>query len=121
MTPREATMRRKRLQRREAQDLAYREWVCGGPLVDAFEPIVGGDDFGHAERVAAALEERARRCTAEATLLAIDFAKRCWVVRAVRREMLAEFVSWYALGMPRPLATHSTLPTTPGTATIPPL
>jgi hypothetical protein len=103
VTLREQETRRRRRQRAEG------EYAVGGPLIDAFAPVIGGDDLHHPDRVRAALRERAERLMVEGLLLASYFADGCWVVAADRQAMLDEYVAWQR-NLPGPYVetTHST-------------
>jgi hypothetical protein len=123
MTAREATCRRKRRIRAEERARLYREYVCGGPLIDIDTPVIGGPgDLEHMALVKAELELRARNVQREARLLALDFAHRCCLVRGERVRMYLKLVAlWREVGPPGVAPTHSTSsaqPTTTGT-TIP--
>lgn len=124
MTALEATTARKRRQRREERERLYREWVCGGPLIDIDEPVIGGQgDAAHQLLVRAELQLRASVVQREATALAQEFAHRCCLVRAERVRMWLLLVKlWREVGAPGVVPSHSTstLPTTSGT-TIPKL
>lgn len=111
MTRREQETRRRRRERAEDRARAEREYAVGGPLIDAFAPVIGGGDMQHPDVVARALAERAERLRLETVWLAIYFAGRCWLVRAEQDRMLAD---WHALVASLPPVhvepTHSTLP-----------
>lgn len=110
--------RRRKRDRRDARECAYREWVCGGPLVDALLPVIGGGtDAEHEARLHAEFAERQRRVGVELDLLARDFARRCALSRLAQVLMVSDWLDLNAsltrrLGPPGPQATHSTSSTT---------
>lgn len=110
---------RRRRDRREFLANAEREWVCGGPLFDAFKPYIGGNfDDDHQRLLQAELAARATRIAFEADRLAVWFAHRCNARHAVRVGMLADLRRWMAdAGGPWLAPSHSTanVPTTGGT------
>ena len=89
---------------------AYREWVCGGPLVDIQRPVMGGDTQAeHAQRMLDELAERAERSDRESRLLAQDFPRGCWVRAAERDAMWPDLQALLdVLPGPNFKATHST-------------
>jgi hypothetical protein len=124
MTARELRTARIRRDRREARERAYREWVCGGPLVEVDRPIIGGDDFTHPLLVQAEIQRRALRIRAESMVLALHFASRCCATAPVRLAMLGEWIGYEQIAKrgPGTIATHTTHPSLPQTnRTIPAL
>lgn len=112
MTAREATCRRKRRLRREAQARAWREWVCGGPLVDHAAPIMtsGDDRLGYNE-FWRDMQRRTERMTTEGELLVIGFARGCCVRRAEELRMVAEALGLLsAAGPPHSAPLETTNP-----------
>lgn len=113
MTAREIEARRRRRERREALANAELEFANGGPLYDAFRPIMGPgmSDAQYWVHLQAELARRSEIVNAEGRRLAIYFADRCWVVMDEQRRMVASLASLLAtVGPPKAAPTHSTLP-----------
>lgn len=102
-------LRRKR-DRREARERAWRESVCGGPLVDVAEPVMGGSTS--AEAHGHLIHEMIRRALAverETDKLLVAFAQGCCVRAHVERQMIFELRVLFArLPGPTLVPTHST-------------
>lgn len=82
---------RRRRERREAQERAWREWVCGGPLVEHDKPVMtSGDDAQGYDEFWRDMQRRSRRMTVESELLVVAFARGCCVRRAEEIRMLQE-------------------------------
>lgn len=117
---RERETRRRRRRRREALEQAEREYAAGGPLIDAFEPVIGGDEVRHPEHVAAELQMRADRLAVETMMLASYFAEKCWVSERARQAMVDTVIGWQReYGKPGVVPTHSTHAETGTRPTIP--
>lgn len=82
---------RRRRERRQARERAWREWVCGGPLVEHDRPIMtsGDDKLGYAE-FWRDMQRRSARMEVESELLVIGFARGCCVRRAEELRMIRE-------------------------------
>lgn len=116
MTSRRATVAalRRRNRRLELERLE-REWVCGGPLVEIGEPIIGGSDpHAHYELYVAEMKARMERVHTETLLLALHFTKRCLLMARERKAMLDDLLALFeAVGRPQTIPTHSTANTIP--------
>jgi hypothetical protein len=111
-------LRRKR-DRRDARARAYREHVCKGELVDVARPVLsGGTAEEHSRLVAERAHIRAQLAQKEADLLAIDFARRCWVTPIDEAVMIGGYFALMdAVGAPTIPAYNSTSPAVRTTGT----
>lgn len=114
MTAREAETRRRRRERAEAREQAYREWVVGAPLIDASRPVIGGgNDVEHLRLLVAEVQRRQVVLDYEARKLAAAFPAGCWVVQAEADRMWPELADLLdSLPGPEVGITHSTSPMT---------
>lgn len=119
MTARASETRRRRRERQEAREIAERESVCGGPLIDIGRPIIGGGDDQHPYVVANEIARRIDRLRVEADLLAMHFVRQCWVRLDEAHAMRAHYLTVIAdAGPPRLAVRESTMPGV-GSGTIP--